>query len=165
MFRLKYAPDCAPQYMTAKSAAADLKSRISTIIPPGKTLKIPTGVWIESVDWKKVPNGTIPEIQIRARSSIAFKRNVMLANGVGTVDADYPDEICVLLYNNGPQSFPINKGDRLAQMAVNLVARLPDVKVGGERTGGFGSTDKPAAKAKVKSRPKSKSKPQRTKKK
>jgi dUTP pyrophosphatase len=82
----------------------------------------------------------IPELQIRARSGLAFKYGIMLTNGIGTVDADYPDEICVLLFNSGTEPFIIQRGDRVAQITLNLVQRMTDLNSGGQRSGGFGST-------------------------
>jgi len=133
-------PDLMPSYATAASAAADLRAASDFVLSPGERGKVPTGVWIETVDWDKIPQGMIPELQVRARSGLAFKHGVMLTNGVGTVDADYPDEICVLLYNSGKDSFHVKKGDRVAQITMNLVARIPGLEAGGSRTGGFGST-------------------------
>ena len=67
----------------------------------------------------------------------------MLANGVGTVDADYPDEIGVILYNSTNESFKVEAGERIAQMTLNLVGRMSELKiVERKRTGGFGSTGK-----------------------
>lgn len=129
-----------PSYATAASAAADLRAASELIIPAGERGKVPTGVWIERVDWNKVPDGQIPELQVRARSGLAFKKGIMLTNGVGTIDADYPDEICVLLYNSGKEPFVIQKGDRIAQVTLNIVARISGLDVGGTRAGGFGST-------------------------
>ena len=133
-------PDLMPSYATAASAAADLRAASELIIPAGERGKVPTGVWIERVDWTKVPDGQIPELQVRARSGLAFKQGIMLTNGVGTIDADYPDEICVLLYNSGKEPFVIQKGDRIAQVTLNIVARISGLDVGGIRSGGFGST-------------------------
>ena len=129
-----------PSYATAASAAADLRAASELIIAPGERSKVPTGVWIERVDWTKVPDGQIPELQVRARSGLAFKQGIMLTNGVGTIDADYPDEICVLLYNSGKEPFVIQKGDRIAQVTLNIVARISGLDVGGTRSGGLGST-------------------------
>jgi dUTP pyrophosphatase len=91
------------------------------------------------VEWSKVPTGFIPELQIRARSGLARKNAITLANGVGTIDADYREEIGVLLLNLGREPFKVQKGDRIAQMALNLVGRL-ELPIGGQRQGGFGST-------------------------
>lgn len=134
--------DLMPFYATAASAAADLKAACDLVIPAGERAKIPTGVWIDRVDWTSVPEGMIPELQIRARSGLAFKYGIMLTNGLGTVDADYPDEICVLLFNSSKEPFRIQKYDRIAQVNLNLVVRMPQIDAGGTREGGFGSTGK-----------------------
>jgi dUTP pyrophosphatase len=156
MFRLRFRAGFEPAYMTAASAGADLKSTENLVIPPGTVGRVPTGVFIEGVEWEKVPAGFIPELQIRARSGLALKKQITLANGVGTIDADYPDEICVLLMNLGKEPFVISPGDRIAQLVANLVPRITDC-IGGDlpahmslspnnpsttpsRTGGFGST-------------------------
>jgi dUTP pyrophosphatase len=129
-----------PRYATAASAAADLRAANDLVIPPGERAKVATGVWIDRVEWEKVPRGMIPELQVRARSGLAFKHGIMLTNGVGTIDADYKDEICVLLYNSGRESFVIQKGDRIGQITLGLVSRINSLPIGGERSGGFGST-------------------------
>jgi dUTP pyrophosphatase len=133
-------PELMPSYATAASAAADLRAASELSIPAGQRGKVPTGVWIDRVAWDQVPAGMIPELQVRARSGLAYKHGIMLTNGVGTVDADYPDEICVLLYNSGTETFIIQKGDRVAQITLNLVQRIAGLEAGGNRTGGFGST-------------------------
>lgn len=129
--------------MTQASAGADLRSTTNLTISPGQVGRVSTGVFIDSVDWSKVPDGMIPELQIRARSGLAFKKQITLANGVGTIDADYPDEICVLLMNLGTEPFVIQCGDRIAQLVANLVCRLPlgfASENNSVRIGGFGST-------------------------
>ncbi|SME87869.1 dUTP diphosphatase [Pseudobacteriovorax antillogorgiicola] len=140
MIKLRCDEKYQPKYMTAHSAACDLYAREGAIIEPQQVIRVPVGVWIDSVDWNQVPEDCIPELQVRARSGLSFKNSIMLANGVGTVDADYPDEIGVLLYNGGLQSFEVTEGMRIAQIALNLVHRIPHLDVGGVRTGGFGST-------------------------
>jgi len=142
MIHLKFDEASEPKYMTSGSAAADLKARVTTTIPPLGRVIVPTGVWIDNVDWDSVPEGCIPELQIRCRSGLAFKYGIMLTNGVGTVDADYPDEIGVLLSNTGEKEFVIEAGDRVAQLVLNTVHRIPNLPVGGKRDGGFGSTQK-----------------------
>ena len=142
-------PSLEPEYMSAQSAAADLKSRVDLVIAPGTVAKVPTGIRILGLDDSYVLAGAkkhhealdlIPELQIRARSGLAAKHHISLANGVGTIDADYRDEICVLLSNHGSEAFHIRKGDRIAQMVCQQAIRLPTLPVGGRRLGGFGST-------------------------
>ena len=140
MIKLKYSPEFAPVYQTAGSAGADLIAAASICIKAGQKAKVPTGVSIDSVDWDQVPQGCIPELQIRARSGLAYKHGICLSNGVGTIDADYPEEICVLLWNSSDTDFHINKGDRIAQMVLNLCHKIPFLEQKGLRTSGFGST-------------------------
>ena len=130
-----------PQYATEYSACADLRSAIYVVIEPGQKIKVPTGIYIKSVDHNLVPKGMIPELQIRCRSGLSYKHHITLTNAVGTIDCDYPDEICVLLHNLSPtQSFTINRSDRIAQMCLNLVYRMNLEKNTKKRTSGFGST-------------------------
>ena len=110
------------------------------VIPAGKHARVPTGTWIDRVNFSQLAPGLIPELQIRARSGLAAKFGITLSNAVGTVDADYPDEICVLLWNTGSEDFAIKRGDRIAQIVLNMVARIDNLLVGGKRLGGFGST-------------------------
>jgi len=140
MITLRYQEGCAPHYMTAMSSGADLRARESILIPAREVRRVPTGVWIAAVDTAAIPPGTIPELQVRARSGLAFKHGVTLANGVGTVDADYPDEIGVLLMNTGSTAFQVEVGDRVAQLVLALAYRIPELPIGAERKGGFGST-------------------------
>lgn len=140
MIQLRYLDDCTPRYMTERSAGCDLLARESAVIPAGRVGKVATGVWISHVDWTKLPENAIPELQVRARSGLAYKYGITLANGVGTVDADYPDEIAVLLLNTGVEDFAVEKGMRIAQLIFSMALRIPELPVGGERTGGFGST-------------------------
>ena len=101
---------------------------------------MPTGLVIG------VPAGHF--LGIFARSSTPLKRGLMVANGVGIVDADYcgpKDEIKVQVLNFTTTPVTVKKGDRIAQGVI-----LPSVRVEwqevadapGVTRGGFGSTDK-----------------------
>lgn len=120
----------APAYQTQHSAAADLRSAENLVIAAGGQAKVRTGVWIDAVNFAKVPAGTIPELQVRARSGLAFKNGITLTNAIGTIDADYRDEICVLLWNTASSEFSIQRGDRIAQITLNLVHRIDFLLVG-----------------------------------
>lgn len=132
--------DLLPEYKTRHSSAADLKAAEEVLVKAGQQVAVATGIKIGSVAWENVPGDYIPELQVRARSGLAFKNGITLTNAVGTIDADYPDEIKVLLWNTSNQDFEIKRGDRIAQITMNLVARIPGLTVGGVRYGGFGST-------------------------
>jgi len=143
MIKLRSHVGCEPVYMTPLSSNCDLLAREGAVIEPGQVSAVATGVWIDQVNHNEIPAGSIPELQIRSRSSLAFKRRVVLANGIGTIDADYPDEIKVLLMNLGTTPVVIEKGERIAQMCLQLVLRINGVAIRGDaRTGGFGSTGK-----------------------
>lgn len=140
MIKLRCNENCEPSYETSHSAGADLKSSETVIIPPNGQVKVATGVWIDSVQWDKVPKGMIPELQIRARSGLAYKHGITLTNAVGTIDADYRHEICVLMWNTRDKEFEVKQGDRIAQLLLNMTHRIDSIPIGGKRLGGFGST-------------------------
>ncbi|MCY4380967.1 MAG: dUTP diphosphatase [Proteobacteria bacterium] len=129
-----------PVYATPLSAAADLKSSSNYILAPGAQEKVATGVYIAAVDTTSIPDNMIGSLEIRARSGLAYKHGITLTNGVGTIDSDYRDEICVLLWNTSTKPFTIHRGDRIAQMCLQLMPRLDLTVVKQERLGGFGST-------------------------
>ena len=82
-------------------------------------------------------------LQLMLRSSLS--KELIIANGVGIIDIDYPDEIMIRLHNPSKYALSpvrIKKGDRIAQ--ITLIAHrsyLFDIQSEAERTGGFGSTD------------------------
>jgi dUTP pyrophosphatase len=138
---LKFDEGCQPVYMTPGSSHCDLFARLDVSIPPRSVKPIPTGVWIERFDAEGLPSELRAELQIRCRSSFPIKRSLMLANGVGTIDVDYPDEIQVLIYNFGDSVCLIGAGERVAQLSLSTVFTIVDAKGANQtRTGGFGST-------------------------
>lgn len=74
-----------------------------------------------------------------ARSSLC-KSGVILANGVGVVDADYKGEIMFPLINMSDNVVSFKKGERLAQ-GVFLKYNTCGEVVSKLRDGGFGSTN------------------------
>jgi dUTP pyrophosphatase len=106
---------------------------------PGQIALIPTGFAMA------LPNGY--EAQIRPRSGLAVKHGVTVVNSPGTIDADYRGEVKVGLINLGTAPYTIERGERIAQMIVQQVARAMVQEVDSlentERsTGSFGSTGK-----------------------
>lgn len=128
-----------PKYQTEHAAGMDLTANIETPITlrPLEREIVPTGIFIA------VPPGH--EAQIRARSGLAAKHGIGLANGIGTIDADYRGEIKVLLVNLSKESFEIKDGERIAQLVIakyeqikwQEVETLEETKRG---KNGFGST-------------------------
>ena len=133
-------PGCAelfPAKAHSDDAAYDLRSRVDAELPPGRSAAIPAGFKME------LPVGY--EAQIRPRSGLALKHDIMLTNSPGTVDAGFRGEVAVIMYNGGKEPFPIRRGDRIAQM---VIAKLPEVTLvpaaeladSDRGEGGFGST-------------------------
>lgn len=82
---------------------------------------------------------------IRARSGLALKHGIGLANGVGTIDNSYRQEIGVILINNGHEPYTISKGDKIAQILIrSLDVSVMEVveEIQDTERGGFGSTGK-----------------------
>jgi len=131
-----------PQIATAGAAAADLTACLdrSIEIKPGERILIPTGIAIE------LPDPSTVAI-ICARSGMAFKRGLALANGIGVIDSDYRGELLVAMINTGTEPQTVNHGERIAQLMIMPVIQpeyiiadsLDDTDRG---AGGFGSTGK-----------------------
>lgn len=128
-----------PQYQTSGSAGMDLVAAVDEDIKinQGEVQLIPTGIAIA------MPSGF--EAEIRSRSGLAFKNQVVVLNSPGTIDSDYRGEIKIILMNFGREPFVVKRGMRVAQMVISryetanikLVEELP----GSVRNdGGFGST-------------------------
>ena len=104
----------------------------------GPTL-VPTGIKC------KLDPGTYLELSVRSSSPLKYW--LVLANGVGIIDADYynnPDnegEIFFQLINLSICDLQIHKGDRLGQGIIKPYLTTDDDAACGQRTGGFGSTN------------------------
>lgn len=105
-------------------------------IEPGSIALVPLGFRA------RLPRGY--EAQVRLRSSIAFRRGLVLPNAPGTIDADYPDEWLVMLKNDSDTTVTIEHGERIAQVVLNRFEVLGwtagTVAVSTDRIGGVGST-------------------------
>lgn len=128
-----------PIYKTAGSAAADITACLeeALVLKPNDRVIVPTGLAMA------VPTGY--EAQVRARSGLSSKHGVCLANGVGTIDADYRGEIGVILINLGDKPFTVEPGMRIAQLAITKVERaewdvVDELEVSRRGEGGYGST-------------------------
>lgn len=131
-----------PTYATDGSAAVDLRAAIdegtTVTIAPGERALIPTGIAI-SPETKDVV------AIVAARSGLAIKKGICLANSIGVIDSDYRGEICVGLLNTSKEPFVVERGDRIAQMMFMPVLCANFIKCDSldetERgAGGFGST-------------------------
>ena len=151
----------APYLATSGSACMDVKacleegaevSYYSNTYHHPLNRKVEGGmIRFERGDRVMIPTGLvlmIPEsycVRVYNRSGNAIKRGFQLCNSVGIIDSDYRDEVKVLLYNTGIDTF-LHHGDRIAQLELspvitpNLVEVNEISEAGTERVGGFGST-------------------------
>ena len=116
---------------------ACLEGDETVIIPPHHTVKIGTGLAFA------LPEGTFGAVF--ARSGLASKQDLRLANCVGVVDSDYRGECFIALHNDGTQERTIRHGDRIAQLVLLpfLPMEFEEVDALSETArgeGGFGST-------------------------
>lgn len=138
--KIKMAPGCddlVPARAHSDDAAFDLRSRYDMELPVGRSVLVPTGVFLE------LPPGF--EAQVRPRSGLALKHNIGLTNSPGTIDAGYRGEVGVIVFNHGQEPFPVRRGDRIAQMVIaelpKVTLKLVDALGSSERgEGGFGSS-------------------------
>lgn len=128
-----------PQYQTEGSAGFDLQACIekSITIKPNEVALIPTGLSSEFTNQY--------ELQIRSRSGLALKNQVVVLNSPGTIDSDYRGEIKVILCNLGKEDYIVEPNARIAQGVFCHVVKAHITKVNNlEETargaGGFGST-------------------------
>jgi len=128
----------APSYAHPGDAGADLTCAHDVTLGPGERATIATGVRIA------LPQGYAGFVH--PRSGLAAHHGVTVLNAPGTVDAGYRGEIRVTLLNTDPRSpVVLHRGDRIAQLVVQRVARAEFVPVdelprSGRGVDGFGST-------------------------
>ena len=133
-----------PIRKTKCSAGYDIEAAENTIIPSFKKGMKPTLVktgikaYMES-----------DEVLILAnRSSNPGKKGLILANSIGVVDSDYyenPDNdghIMYAFFNFKAEDVEIKKGERIGQAIFQKYLVTDNDIAQGERTGGFGSTNK-----------------------
>lgn len=164
---------CIPKRGTKYSAYVDLFAREDVTIGAGETKIVKLGVKLDldslyrswyfyteqnniSGSWEMFLKSHYLEVALR--SSLGVK-GLIIANGTGKVDLDYPDEIglivhnpinlnfiCDYLANNDYKkysNFKIKKGDKVAQCTiVPHEGYLMGYESDAIREGGFGSTGK-----------------------
>ena len=175
----------APKIKTEFSSSADLCSRGDITIGAGETKIIPLGVKIDLEEIKNIcfeeyksfmkiqdpKNGfTTTQFQeayniflksnffeLKIRSSGSTKKGLIIANGTGEIDLDYPDEVGLIVHNpikaqdlvkfvNEKEPLPsitIKAGDPIAQIKLmpHKNYLMPNkYRSTDKRVGGFGST-------------------------
>lgn len=136
-------------YATEGSVGMDLRACLeddmdTLNIEPGQRAAVPAGIAVEASQ----PENAGPMVVagfVYSRSGLGAVKGLTVAQGVGVIDPDYRGEIVVFLLNTSDQSLSIKKGERIAQLVFQPVARmhpvdaetLTDTSRGG---GGFGHT-------------------------
>ncbi|KTC42299.1 deoxyuridine 5'-triphosphate nucleotidohydrolase [Pseudomonas putida] len=115
---------------------SDYQGELDTLLAPGQTLLIPTGLSIYIGD---------PGLaaMILPRSGLGHKHGIVLGNLVGLIDSDYQGELMVSCWNRGDSEFTLTVGERIAQLVLvpvvqahfELVESFDESQRG---TGGFG---------------------------
>lgn len=146
-----------PSYAREGDAGADVSAAVETVIAPGQTVSVPTGLKVA------VPQGY--ELQVRPRSGISLNTPLRISNSPGTIDPGFRDEVRIIMTNtsavgdgicdevlcvsskgNIEGTYKIMPGDRIAQFVLQEVPVIVWEEVssldgmGTDRMGGFGST-------------------------
>ena len=126
-----------PAYATPGAAGMDVVAAEDLDLAPGERHAVATGFKLA------IPDGY--EIQVRPRSGLAFKHGVTVPNTPGTIDSDYRGELKILMINHGPDSFPVRRGERIAQLVPAAVTKagfdeVAELDATDRGAGGFGST-------------------------
>lgn len=128
-----------PQYQTSGSVAFDVYSRLTVTVPPMTPTIVPLNIVV------KVPKGYF--LMLAARSSLAKKKSLMVANGIGVIDEDYhgdEDEIGLSVLNFSKKNIVVEKGERIGQGIFVQIAKVSrfvkTTSIKKQSRGGFGST-------------------------
>ena len=126
-----------PAYACVGDAGMDLFAVEDTMIRPGETVAVPTGIAME------IPDGYVGLIWDKSGLAIIYELKVF----GGVIDAGYRGEIKIGIRNFNTRDHVIKQGDKIAQMLIQKIEcariiesdELSDTKRG---SGGFGSTGK-----------------------
>jgi dUTP pyrophosphatase len=127
-----------PAYAHPGDAGADLHSAEDLVLGPGSRRLVRTGVALA------LPEGYAGFVH--PRSGLAHRHGLTVVNAPGTIDAGYRGEVCVNLLNTDPLlPVTITRGDRIAQLVVQRVARArfvvaAELPASARGTGGHGSS-------------------------
>lgn len=120
---------------TAKSMIVDDAFCIGIALQRGETALIPTGIKanLKEDEW----------LTVAPRSGLSLKTGLRIANAPGVIDADYNQEIFIILQNTSEVQQAVEHGLRIAQLIpMSMHAITKQAEGNAEREGGFGSTGK-----------------------
>lgn len=127
-----------PSYALPGDAGFDVCTTVDITLEPGERAIVSTGIAIA------LPDGYAAFVH--PRSGLAARHGLTIVNAPGTIDAGYRGEVKVCLLNtDAHEPVTLTRGDRIAQIVVQPVARavlheaerLPGSHRG---EGGYGST-------------------------
>ncbi|MBE5865031.1 MAG: deoxyuridine 5'-triphosphate nucleotidohydrolase [Lachnospiraceae bacterium] len=128
-----------PKRATKGSAGYDFYAPFAFSLPPGATIKIPTGIRAKmDENWV---------LKLYPRSGLGFKFRLQMNNTVGIIDSDYfnsdnEGHIFLKLTNdsNEGRTVDVNAGTGVVQGIFLEYGITVDDEADGVRNGGFGST-------------------------
>ena len=129
-----------PKRKTEYSAGYDFISPFEFNLEPDESIIIPTGV--------KAYMNPSEFLGIYIRSSFGIKKDIILKNGVGIIDADYADNesneghIMIAIRNIGHGTLNVKAGEAVAQGIFQSYQVTDDDNTKAKRVGGIGSTSK-----------------------
>ncbi len=130
-----------PERATAGSAGYDFFAPETFALPPGASLRIPTGIRV------KIAAGWL--LAIFPRSGLGFKYRLQLDNTVGIIDSDYyhadnEGHIFIKITNDSKdgKTLTVPAGEGFAQGIFLPFGLAEGDHAQAERHGGFGSTTK-----------------------
>ena len=130
-----------PKRATKGSAGYDFYAPFAFSLPPGSTIKIPTGIRVKiNEEWV---------LKLYPRSGLGFKYRLQMNNTVGIIDSDYyysdnEGHIFAKITNdsNEGKTLEIGAGTGFMQGIFVEYGITVDDDADGIRNGGFGSTTK-----------------------
>ena len=126
-----------PTRGSVDAAGLDLYALGATRISSGARVAVPTGIILA------LPHGTFGALSIR--SGHARKHGLVLANGIGVIDADFRGQVMAIVHNTGKKPYVVEHGERFAQLVIQEYVHTDVVEVDEldetvRAGGGFGST-------------------------
>lgn len=118
---------------TSGSAGYELNTPTEIILQPGERIVVNTGVTIQ------LPQDMMAIIRPKSGHALRYGIQVL----AGLIDSDFKDEIRVILYNSGKETWSIESGKSVAQMTLERYHKFSEeiVKLDNSAHTGFGSTN------------------------
>jgi len=118
-------------------AGIDLAVLESATLFPQQTVVCGTGLAVE------IPPGYVGIVASRSGQT---KRGLVVANGIGVIDAGYRGELCVMLHNDSVHTVSVFSGEKVAQLLVVpappvRLVQVDELRPSERGVRGFGSSD------------------------